>query len=352
MNETLLIVGDPLENLSFRSDSSLAMAQGALSLGYRVFWATIENIGLLNGTPVISELHEIEEAKPDTPPRHRKIETNGNLKPISQFTRVLIRKDPPFDLSYIDLCWILSQCEAGRVINNPAALLSFHEKLTPCQLVRDKVIPEYMTVPTIVSKKTEELKKFVNEQFRTAELFLSQFQSIDAFKNFRFQILCKPWRGHGGRGIITFPSPAEFQNWLSLQSKTDDSLSEMIIVQPLLPEIHSRGDRRVFVVNGQVQFDFVRYPSAGRIEANLAQGGKASLEEMSEELSATAQKIALYLKQHGILLAGLDFIGDRLTEVNVTSPTGIRTFEELTSKKCTTEIMKHLLEHDRTGEEY
>jgi glutathione synthase len=345
MDNTVLIVGDPLDSLNFSSDSSLAMAEGALSLGYRVYWTTNENIGLLNGTPIVSETVEIAEIKIGQAPRIRKLINDGNPRSASGFNKIIIRKDPPFDQSYTDLCWILSQCEPLRVINNPAALLTYHEKLTPWRLVRDGILPEHMMVPTLISRTSAELLQFVTQQFEAAEIFLRQFRSIEIFKDFKFQMLCKPWRGHGGRGIKTFPSSLHFQEWLSSQTK-DKPLSEMLMLQPLLPEIKTKGDRRVFIVNGDVQFDFVRYPASGKIEANLAQGGQAKLEHMPEELLSAAQKIAGYLKRCGILLAGLDFIGERLTEVNITSPTGIRTFEQLSSKKCSKDIMIHLLESE------
>ncbi|NBW80124.1 hypothetical protein EBR21_00065 [bacterium] len=203
-----------------------------------------------------------------------------------------------------------------------------------------------MLVPTLVSRDPEQMLNFAKEQFSLAAGFLEQFKKTPEFRDFKFKILAKPWRGHGGRGIQTFAAPEDLEAWLKVQpasSGAQSALVDLSIIQPLLPEIHTQGDRRVFVVNGCVAFDFVRWPAAGRIEANLAQGGSATLEQMPEEVQAVSTRIAEFLKKEGVLLAGLDFIGSRLTEVNITSPTGIRTFENLSGRSRVTRIVEDLL---------
>ncbi|MEN9809854.1 MAG: hypothetical protein RLZZ488_1421 [Pseudomonadota bacterium] len=344
MKKRLLIIGDPIDKLNFASDSSLAFAEGFLALGHNVYWTTSEEIGLINGTPMTASCTEIISVESSLPPVMG-IPASSSFEPLSSFSHVLIRKDPPFDLSYVDLCWILSQKTPSHIINSPHSLLNFHEKLTPWNLAAEGIVPQHMMVPTIVSSNRENLQRFAEEQFSLANHFLGQFAELDALKGFKFQLLCKPWRGHGGRGIHTFSSTQSFSQWLIQQATVSDrtNLQEPVIVQPLLPEIHSHGDRRVFIVNGEVVFDFVRWPAKGKIEANLAQGGSATLEEMPDELRHLCRDIAIYLRMNNILLAGLDFIGSRLTEVNITSPTGIRTFEQLSGKKITTDIARRLL---------
>lgn len=344
MKQRILIIGDPIEKLNFAGDSSLAIAEGFLALGHNVFWTTAEEIGLINGTLISASVTEISSVEGSRPPV-TVVPVASAPEPLSSFTHVFIRKDPPFDLSYVDLCWILTQKTSSRIINSPHSLLNFHEKLTPWNLAAEGIVPQHMMVPTIISSNQGRLLRFAEEQFSLANSFLRQFAELDELKDFKFQLLSKPWRGHGGRGIHTFSSTDSFSLWLNQQSTFADrpNLQEPVIVQPLLPEIHSHGDRRVFIVNGEVVFDFVRWPAKGKIEANLAQGGSATLEEMPEELKHLCKEIAIYLKSNHILLAGLDFIGSRLTEVNVTSPTGIRTFEKLSGKKMTTEIARRLL---------
>lgn len=345
MKKRILIIGDPIEGLNYNSDSSLALAEGCLALGHRVFWTKPEEIGLINGSPMTGSCTEILSVQSSRPPVTNESATN-TFEPLSKFSHILVRKDPPFDLLYIDLCWILLQIHTSSIINPPSSLLQFHEKLTPWNLLADGIIPQHMMVPTIVSSKRDHLIRFAEEQFSLADTFLSQFTGLEEYKNFRFRVLSKPWRGHGGRGINAFDDLQCFSSWLSQQASRPDGieLQETLIIQPFLPEIFSHGDRRVFVVNGEVAFDFVRWPAKGKIEANLAQGGSATLAGMPQEQQDVCRAIAGYLKQKGILLAGLDFIGSRLTEVNITSPTGIRTFEQLSGNKIATDLVRRLLE--------
>lgn len=339
MNKNLLIIGDPIKSLSYSGDSSLALAQGGRDLGYRVYWTTSEHISLLNGSPVVSQRVEILQTNENSAPTLRQAE--NDLLSLSEFERTLIRKDPPFDENYTDLCWILSQGDPRKIINNPRSLLVFHEKLTPWQLCAEGIIPQHMMVPTLVSQDVAKIVTFAQEQWEHCSSFLSALPGFTEFENFEFQILCKPWRGHGGRGIQTFGSLDTMRAWLSAESKKP-LLETPIIVQPFLPQITRDGDRRVFIVNGQVAFQFVRRPAPGRVEANLAQGGTASLEHLPNEIKSASESIATYLKKHGILIAGIDFIGDFLTEVNITSPTGIRTFETLADVDIATQICENL----------
>lgn len=343
MKQALLIIADPIEGLNYAGDSSLALAQGGLELGFRIFWSTAEHVSLLNGVPVLSTASEITHVFSDKMPEFQRVEFENRA--LSNFHRVLIRKDPPFDESYTDLCWILSQCAPNKVINSPTALLTHHEKLTPWRLAQEGIVPSHMMVPSMVSAQIAQLLKFASEQFSVASELLGQLSGLQEFKNFRFKLICKPWRGHAGHGVHAFDSVNAFEKWLSTQranSKHADMLNDAWIVQPFLPELETHGDRRVFFINGRVAFDFVRRPAAGRIEANLAQGGSASLEEISEDVMLVCEKIATYLKTKGILIAGADFIGSRLTEVNITSPTGIRTYESLTAQNISAQLVADL----------
>jgi len=344
MKPTILIVGDPLESLNYATDSSLAMAEGAIDLGFAVHWSTAADLELLNGSVIVKNIVIIEKINKTLPPSAVTMPV-GHSVSLSGYKKVFVRKDPPFDESYTDLCWFLLQLENNRVVNAPQALLLQHEKLAPSLLAKAGIIPEYALVPGLVSKNTESLRLFALELFSTANSLLSSLQNLPDYKSFIYRVLVKPWRGHGGRGIQTFSSMQEVLNWLSHAEKepATGALKDLFILQPLLPEIFSEGDRRVFVVNGKVAFDFVRKPAAGKIEANLAQGGSAELRTMTIEQKKLSDKIAIELKRQGILLAGLDFIGDRLTEVNITSPTGIRTFESLTRTPIAKTIMQDLL---------
>lgn len=344
MTNRILIIGDPIKQLSFATDSSLAIAEGALELGYQVHWVTDHEIELLNGQPVIKTPLILWKINKDTEPSflHEKSES---YLPLKNYEKIFIRKDPPFDESYVDLCWLLSQLPESQIINSPIALLTRHEKLTPFSLMQSGLLPDHACVPTLISKNQKTLKQFASDLFITAQNYLDSLKTPTKIDEFTFKIICKPWRGHAGRGVLTFSQPKDFHHWVDTQldQQTRDDLKNYLIIQPLLPEIYTEGDRRVFVTNGKIAFNFVRKPAQGRIEANLAQGGSAELSPMPLDVQELAEKIATVLKKWGILIAGLDFIGNKLTEINVTSPTGIRTFEELTGTRIAKTIMKDLL---------
>lgn len=344
MTQALLIVGDPLDKLNYGSDSSLAIAQGALELGLTVHWATPESIELLNTSVIVENPITIEKVFAHRAPQ---VAPSGKTFDLGHsYRRILIRKDPPFDAGYTDLCWLLTQLPAGLVVNAPQALLLHHEKLAPLLLARSGTIPDYALVPQLISQSPERLIGYANQLFQTATSLLSTLKNEPDFAQFTYKVLCKPWRGHGGRGVQTFSSIEELNDWLKLLPRDPRTalLEERIILQPLLPEIFSHGDRRVFVVNGKVIFDFVRRPAKGRVEANLAQGGTAELSAMTPLQRELSENIALELKKRGVLIAGLDFIGDRITEINITSPTGLRTYESLSGRAISKSVVQGLME--------
>ena len=344
MQKSVLFVGDPLDSLAFRSDSSLALAEAALHLGWQVHWTTPERLSLINGEVLAQDYEIIKKVNTNTPPEAESVQASSPHQ-ISSYQKIFVRKDPPFDEGYTELCWFLLQIKSNSVINSPHALLTYHEKMLPFWLKASGTVPDHMVVPSYVSQNPEQLIAQAERLFNeTSQLMPVLAQSLPADTP-AFKILVKPWRGHGGRDIHVFDSPSELKRWLlrSPEHSHQTTASSRWILQPFLPEIFTHGDRRVFVANGRVVFDFVRRPAAGRVEANLAQGGSAHLEPLSPAQAKIASEIAIWLKNEGIYLAGLDFIGDFLTEVNITSPTVIRTFEHLSEKNVIIEIMQELL---------
>lgn len=344
MKPSILVIGDPIDGLNFATDTSLAMVEGALSLGFEVHWTTCEKIELMNGQVVTKKPLIVCSVGTSEAPNVLPYSSTAPVL-LQKYHRIFVRKDPPFDTHYVDLCWLLSQLSPQLTINSPHSLLLYHEKLTPHLLASQGLLPDHSCIPTLISRDSASLLDFATNLRLTAESFIAPLAQSEEFKNFSFQWIAKPWRGHGGRGVSAFSDLREFETWLrgQPQNPTERTLNELMIIQPFLPEIHTQGDRRVFVVNGKVLFDFVRRPAHGRIEANLAQGGRAELNEMPEELRLTAERIATELKRYGILIAGLDFIGDKLTEVNITSPTGVRTYEKLTGSSVTKTLMQELM---------
>jgi glutathione synthase len=344
MQSSVLFIGDPLNSLAFSSDSSLALAEAALYLGHQVHWTTPEQLLLANSAPSIQQFEILKKINPDSPPNTELVETKSPQH-LSAYQKIFVRKDPPFDENYTELCWILQQISSNCVINSPQALLTHHEKMLPFTLMALGIVPDHSVVPSFVAQESKHIIAHAERLFDEASHLMPILTQGSTDVTLKFKVLVKPWRGHGGRGIQVFSSVVELENWLLSLSKSSDqtATSSRWIIQPFLPEIFTHGDRRVFVAHGQVVFDFVRRPAQGRVEANLAQGGSAHLEPLSEVQSEIANSIAAWLQKEGIVLAGLDFIGDFLTEVNITSPTGIRTFEHLSRQNVSIGIMQKLL---------
>ncbi|WP_397599486.1 hypothetical protein [Silvanigrella sp.] len=310
MQKKLLIIADPIDKVRLKSDSSLALAQAAIEDSWQVLWCESNNVHVFGENVFVSNLNQIHTVSTD--------EINFNLInkkkiPIKEFEICFVRKDPPFNENYKDLCWILASQSDVKIINPAEALLSFHEKALQWKAFSDGVLTHEQIIPTCLSSSFEIIEDFCNE-------------NKSLMKN---GIICKPWLGHGGESVEYFKTTES----LLLNLKNNENLNmSKIMIQPFLEEIHTQGDRRVLIANGVVIGDFVRIPAEGKIASNLAQGGSAILREMTKEQKLICNKIAEYLKSQNILFAGLDLIGCRIGEINITSPTGLRIYEFLTGK--------------------
>lgn len=300
--ENILFIGDPLSSLKLKSDSSLALAQAALKCGKKVYWCEASNIAFFNNEIVVLNSQEILAASP-TMLDYRQ----GGEKKIkfSFFQFCFVRKDPPFDEEYKNLCWILSCQNKVKIINGAEALLAFHEKALQWRAAAEGFLENNQIIPTCLTRDLRLIENFCDEFAKEAK------------------IICKPWLGHGGESVFLFDSKELLLNFLGKNYK------ELFLIQPFLPEITSVGDRRVILANGKVICDYVRLPAPGKIASNGAQGGSAVLRPMSAEQNNISLKVAQFLKAKGILFAGLDLIGNFVGEINITSPTGIRTYEAL-----------------------
>jgi glutathione synthase len=167
-----------------------------------------------------------------------------------------------------------------------------------------------------------------SDAIRTVENFLSKFDENSEF-------VAKPWDGHAGYGVQFLKDKKDVLNFFQ-------KISSPFLLQPALSEVKTLGDKRIFAVNGKIEFWFTRIPTSGKIVSNLAQGGKAQLCEISVEHMKMCSELALWLKKKGIYLAGIDMIGEIVNEINITSPTGIRTFESLTKTTIHEKIFNSL----------
>ena len=286
-----LIIADNLRTLKTKTDSSLGMANEALKRNHTVHWATHEDIVFWEGRLSI-RADELVECPEGSLPSTKML---PELQPINSYDGVWIRKDPPFDSNYLALCWLLASEENNvPMINKPSVLLRYHEKMIPWEAKEKGYLREEELIPT----------------------FLSTGRRIHLPKEFpKGESVIKPWLGHGGKDVTVIPSPHCPEPYFFLQ--------------PLQKEIEKSGDRRIFILNGDVIGSFVRLPPPGEIKSNIASGGTGILKDMNKKEIDIANRLGEFLKEAGIAFAGVDMIHEKVSEVNITSPTGLLTYRQI-----------------------
>ncbi len=213
----------------------------------------------------------------------------------SEFSAVLMRKDPPFDNEYLYSTYLLelANSQGARIINNPAAIRGWNEKLSVAKF--PQFAPEFLVTSN-------------NDLIRT---FLAAHNDI----------IIKPLDGMGGAGIFRL-TEADFNIGVILETATNFG-SQTIMAQRYLPAI-LQGDKRIIVINGEpLPYALARIPKTGETRGNLAAGGKGVTQLLTARDIEIATTVGKVLKENGLFLVGLDVIGDYLTEINVTSPTGM-----------------------------
>ncbi|MGZ3652528.1 MAG: ATP-grasp domain-containing protein [Bdellovibrionota bacterium] len=290
-----LIVGDPIRDLKPKTDTSLALVREALMRAHTVHWCTQEDLTLWDGRI----LARVENLTGCAEHSHPASETEKELQAVNSYDGVWIRKDPPFDVSYMSLCWLLA-LEENNVpfLNKPSLLLRYHEKMLPIEAVEKGFLRTEEVIPT----------------------FLPTGRRLPVPTNFpKGECVTKPWLGHGGVGVEKLEGPRTPEPYHFLQ--------------PLQKEVTRTGDRRIFLLNGEIIGSFARMPAEGDIRANLAAGGRGVLRDMSKKEAEIANRLGDYLKEIGIVFAGADMIGEKISEVNITSPTGFQTFHEIGGRR-------------------
>ena len=220
------------------------------------------------------------------------VQSDG-IAALAEFDAVLMRKDPPFDSEYFYATHMLEQAEreGARVFNKPRALRDHPEKLAIMEF------PQFIG-PTLVTRDAEEIRKFHAEHQ---------------------DIILKPLDGMGGMGI--FRVREDGLNLGSIIETLNRDGAQSVMVQKFLPAI-AEGDKRVLIVGGKpVPFSLARIPQGGEVRGNLAAGGKGVAQPLSARDREIAESLGPILLERGLLLAGVDVIGDSVTEINVTSPT-------------------------------
>ncbi|MGB0449721.1 MAG: glutathione synthase [Porticoccaceae bacterium] len=292
MGTTLGVVMDPIQLISFKKDSTLAILLAAQKQGFELFYMQQQDLFLENGEPRASmtPLRVFED-----PDKWFEL-GESRVAALEEMDVLLMRKDPPFDSEFIYSTYILEAAEqrGSLVVNKPQSLRDCNEKVFATQFPQ-------CTPPLLVSRDQSRLKLFLEEHK---------------------DVVYKPLDGMGGTSIFRVSEGDQNLNVI-LETLTNYG-QQTIMAQKYLPQI-TLGDKRILVVDGEViPFCLARIPSGSDFRGNLAAGGRGVVQPLSERDQWIAQQVAPTLKERGLIFVGLDVIGDYLTEINVTSPTCIR----------------------------
>lgn len=295
MQYTVGVIMDPIEAITPHKDTSFAMMLEAQRRGATVVYFELNDLYLDNGKPM--GLAKTVTVK-DQPADFYEI-TDTNAVHLGDIDVLLMRKDPPFDSEFLYATQMLSlaQDAGALVVNNPQALRDYNEKLFT------SYFPEHIPA-TLVANNQVPIREF-HAKYK--------------------DIICKPLDGMGGASIFRVKPDG---NNLGVIIETLTHLgTRYMMVQEYLPQIKD-GDKRVLIVDGEVMpYCLARLPTKGETRGNLAAGGTGRPQPISESDRALAEAIAPTLKANNILFVGLDVIGDKITEINITSPTCVREIE-------------------------
>jgi glutathione synthase len=295
-----LFVIDPIARLNPSKDSSVALMQAAERAGRPVWVCTLADLSAAERPgPAPGRGHGAWVlATPVTCEPWYSVGEPQRL-PLEAFAHVWMRKDPPVDEAYLYATHLLELAGAGvRVINRPAALRAWNEKLSALRW-------SHLMAPTLVASRVEELAAFTAKHG---------------------EVVLKPLGGRAGQGVV-FASAATpgLRALLELVTAME---SLPVMVQAFLPGV-SAGDKRILLVNGEPLGAVNRVPSGGEFRSNLAVGGQPQATDLSDAERAICAELAPALQAEGLFFVGIDVIDGRLSEINVTSPTGIREVERL-----------------------
>jgi len=289
---------DPLESLSLEDDTTLAIIEECLSKNYNIWHFLPKDVSYINGEVMASSKIILELNKDIQPGFKTSDLIRKNLKELDL---IFLRQDPPFDMSYITSTFLLEYIEDEvKIINKPSEVRNAPEKLF---LNRWK----NLTPETIITRNISE---------------------INSFRQKHKNIILKPLYGNGGNGIFFLGE--KDKNFNSLIEIFLDTHPEQFILQEYLKNIKF-GDKRIILINGKPEGAINRIPSEKDIRANLHVGGKAAKTAISNKEMEICESIGPELIQRGLLLVGIDIIGNKLTEINVTSPTGFREIQKFSN---------------------
>jgi glutathione synthase len=281
---------DPIESISPNGDSSFALMLEAQARGHEIAYYTPNTLALENNilTARVASLELLDQ--PDD------FYTRGEFASVdlARFDVILLRQDPPFDMHYITTTHLLERVQPTTlVVNDPVSVRNAPEKILVTEF------PELMP-PTLITRDRQAIRDFRSEHGN---------------------IIVKPLYGNGGAGVFLISEGD--QNLASLIELFEQSFVEPFMVQRYLPEVR-QGDKRIILVDGEPVAGLNRIPSDGEVRSNMHVGGRPELSDLTEREREICAAIGPALRARDLIFVGIDVIGGYLTEINVTSPTGIR----------------------------
>jgi glutathione synthase len=286
---------DPIARINIRGDSTFALLLEAQKRGHNISYYTPDKLSL-RGDELVAPMQHLtvrdeigDHFALGKPKRER----------LTNFDVILLRQDPPFDLAYITSTHFLERIHPRTlVVNDPAGVRNAPEKLFVMNF------PQLMP-PTLISRDLDE---------------------INAFRAQHGAVVMKPLHGHGGAAVFrVMPQDMNFGSLFDMFSVT---FREPWVIQRFLPEV-KHGDKRILLVDGEFAGAVNRVPAADDLRSNMVRGGAAQATELSDREREICATLGPALRERGLLFVGIDVIDGNLTEINVTSPTGIRAIQRL-----------------------
>ena len=295
MSLKLAVQMDPIQRINIKGDSTFALLLEAQKRGHALSYYTPDRLALLNGR-VFSTVEPLTVR--DEPGNHFSLGEPSRVE-LTGFDVILLRQDPPFDLNYVTTTHLLERIHPQTlVVNDPAHVRNAPEKIFVTEF------PDLMP-PTLVTRDLAEIK---------------------AFRAEHGDIVMKPLYGHGGGAV--FRVTREDLNFGSLYDMFTVTFREAWVIQKYLPAVKD-GDKRIILVEGEYAGAVNRIPAADDLRSNMVRGGSPAKTDLTKREREICERLGPALRARGLLLVGIDVIGDFITEINVTSPTGIRAIKNL-----------------------
>lgn len=286
------VIMDPIESINIKKDSTFEMLWQAQKLGWEIDYFEMDDLSIANGI-ALGQARSVQVMQDAN--HWFELQTEREIE-LGSLDAILMRKDPPFDMEFVYSTYILELAEqqGALVVNSPSALRDCNEKAYCAWF------PE-LCLETVITRSSDQFKAF-----------------LDQHKD----IILKPLDGMGGTSIFRVKENSPNINVI-IETLTNYG-SQYAMAQTFIPEI-SKGDKRILMVDGEpVPYVLARIPTKGETRGNLAAGGKGVAQAISDDDLKIAKEVGPELRKRNILFAGLDIIGNRLTEINVTSPTCIK----------------------------